>query len=363
MNINLMDPGLANVAGHHFDADLKIARTLAEDGHRVRIYAHATASEHVLRAFRSHGEIQPLFRSSVYVDPRQVDPIAGEAIVYLRHSEALAQDLRSTAPADVWLWPTLFAAQLHACAGLSGDTLVAGCVQMDASSEERPNGAMWWRHALIEAKRAGMRLRIGGMEPDHRYEYLPLTADGEFHSFPNFYEGKPSGAPKTSLRTVGFFGHQRGEKGDSMIPALVAKLVAKGCQVILQDSAERFRPQDRASITTLGFVDNLAEEIARCDLVVLPYSPERYRRRGSGILLDALASGVPAVAPFDTIPGRWLERTGAGTQFVRATTPDILAAIDEAERRFPAIAAAAARTSASWRRRFGVKRFVEAMLG
>lgn len=363
MKIHLMDPGLQGRAGHHFDLDLKLARTLADAGHTLRIYAHAQAAVEVLRAFEPVAPVTPLFHAYPYFDPRKFDPHAGELMAYLHQTRVLAEDLRSVEPAEVWLWPTLTASQLNACASAGTQARVSGCVHTEARTPTQPHGAMWWRHALIAASRARLRLRFGALEDEMRYDYQPLMAEGEFQVFPNFYEGKPLAAPRRELRRIGFFGHQRGEKGGALIPALVNELEAKGYDVVLQDSQQQFKPLAGTRVNVLGFVDDLAREIATCDLVVLPYEPENYRRKASGILLDAFASGVPVVAPFDTLPGRWIERTGAGTQFIRAETAQILAAIEAAARRYDRIAEAAARTAQQWRSRFGVDRFAHAMLG
>lgn len=363
MRINLMDPALQNVAGHHLDLDLKVARVLSGQGHSVRVYAQEAASQDVLSAFGSIADITPLFRVRPYADTRRLDPYAGELIGYNQQSHLLAADIRSTAEADVWLWPTIMASEVNACAGISGDALVAGCVQMPVNIGEQQNGAMWWRHALLAAKRSNTRLRIGAMEPDQRYDYLPLTADGVFELFPHFYEGAPIAAPKKALKTIGFFGQQRAVKGVSMILPLATKLMAQGYQVVIHDSQQQLTGIGQTGATVIGFVDDLAPEIAKCDLVVLPYSQEKYRKRGSGILLDALASGIPAVVPFDTIPGRWVDRTGAGTQFAVDSEEWILAAVEEARLKFPQIAQAAFETSLRWKDRYGPRQFVAGMLG
>lgn len=363
MNIHLMDPGLRGVAGHHFDLDVKVARTLVQAGHRVTVHAHAAVSDAVVAGFASVAPIRPLFRTGAYLDPRKIDPYAGELIAYLHQSSLLAADLRTTGTADVWLWPTLMSAQLQACAGISGEALVAGCVHTPVQSEEHPNGAMWWRHALLTAHRAGMRTRLGAIEPEHGHEYRPLTVDGVFELFPHFFEGHPPATPKQTLQTIGFFGHQRGEKGGALIAPLVKRLVAEGYDVVLHDSEERLTGAHWPGVRCLGFVDDLANEVALCDLVVLPYEPSRYLKKSSGILLEALAHGVPVVVPSGTAPGRWIDKTGAGTQFVRAQVSDIATAIELARTRFPQIAQAAAETAVRWQGLYGQRPFVAAMLG
>lgn len=363
MRIHLLDPGLQGRAGHHFDLDLRLARQLTAHGHEVRVHAHASVHDEVRQAFESVAPLEPLFRSGPYLRPQQLDPYAGELMAYQTQTRMLAEDLHALASADVWLWPTLMAAQLKACAEVRARALVAGCLHTPVVSEEYPNGTMWWRDALVAANHAQLRLRLGAFEPEHRYEYLPLTTDGAFEMFPCYFEGVPAQAARTDMRTIGFFGQLRVEKGESLIPALVESLLPRGYQLVVQSSGRTMALPDHPGLKTLDFVPNLADEIARCDLVVLPYLPNRYRRKSSGVLMDALASGVPAVVPFDTTLGRWIDRTGAGTQFVRPDVAQVLAAIDQARAHFPRIAQAAFQTSVMWRSRHGFDRFVQAMLG
>lgn len=363
MRIHLLDPGLYEPAGHHLDLGLKLARWLAARGHELRVYAHAEVKDEVRKAFAPVAPLQPLFRTGPYLHPQRYDRYAGELMTYQMQSRLLAEDLRSLPDADVWLWPTLMAAQLKACANAGTRARVAGCVHTPVVSEEYPHGTIWWRDALLAAHRSGVRLRLGAFEPEHRYEYLPLTADGAFEVFPCYFEGVPAPAPREKLRTIGFFGHQRVEKGSSLIPALIDALLSQGYQVIVQSSGKEPEPQSRPGLTALGFVPDLAVEIAKCDLVVLPYMPERYRRKGSGILMDALASGVPAVVPFDTTLGRWIDRTGAGTQFVHRQAEPVLGAIEQAQERYPALARAAYQASLMWKAHHGLDRFAQALLG
>lgn len=357
-----MDPGLAALAGHHFDLDLRVARHLVNDGHEVVVHAHQQVLDAVVRGLEGVAPVKRLFRAFPYTRPAEFDPLAGEAMMHIHHCGVLAHDLAQVEPADLWLWPSIFATQLHACAIAAPKVPVAGCVQVPPASLHQPGGAAWWRQAFVAADKAGLPLRIGGMEPEHRYDFLPLTVDHRFTTFPCPFEGSPIAQPRAALRTVGFFGHQRTEKGDRLIPALIEKLLALGHQVVMQNSQGRRLFADHPRVTQLGHVAHIAEEIARCDLVILPYDPNQYRRKGSGILLEAMATGIPVIAPFDTAPGRWVERTGSGELFVSLTEADILKAFQAAAADYPRLSRAAFEAAQAWKQAHGMRRFVNAMV-
>lgn len=361
LKINLLDPGLTSVAGHHFDIDLRVARQLLQDGHELHVYAHASASKAIIDEMSTIAPISRLFRAGPYDIPSRFDPVAGELLVYQNQSTVLAQDLTKVAEADLWLWPSIFAPQLNACASASRGVPIAGCVHTDVQAEEWPSGAMFWRHALLRAQRAGMPLRLGAIEPEHRYGFLPLTTDDRFELFPIPHEGSPRPQVSERLATVGFLGHQRREKGVLLVSEIVKRLLEQGYQVVFQDSANRQFLPEHAALTRIGFVPRIGDAIAKCDLVVLPYDPARYRSKGSGILWESLATGVPVVAPFGTAPGRWIEATGAGTLFSHANADAITGAIRRAGEVYPTIARAAAQVAREWPKRHGVERFVRAM--
>jgi glycosyltransferase involved in cell wall biosynthesis len=364
MIINIMDPGLRHNRGHHFEIDLRLVKSLLGRGHAVRLYANRLLDHAVAAQLGALAPTMPHFNAWPYENPWKLDAIAGDMLLYSRYGNLMTQDLRNTTAADCWLWPSIFAGDIIACTLANPGVPMAGCVHVgsDWNGGDFGRGALWWRNSLVLAHHARLDLRIGAIEPAHRYEYLPLTLDERFAVFPIPHDGAPISAPKQALRRIGFFGQQRREKGGAIVVKVAAELAARGHSVVLQDSGGGKPPLDSDRIEILGYVDQFAEAIAGCDLVVLPYQPDAYRSRGSGVLWEALASGVPVVAPFDTAPGRWIEQTGAGTLFVKFEVDDVLRAVARAGESYAAIAAAAYATSKSWPQRHGMERFVDALL-
>lgn len=362
MKINIMDPGLLHHAGHHLDINKKLIFKLAEWGHHVNLYAHAQIAANVSEEVSRYAHLFPIFRAYPYQDTQKIDPAAGELINYLHQSRVLFDDLKKVAGADIWIWPTIYAPQLNACAMINCGVPISACVQTESSMADRLTGSMFWRHAWLQAKERKISLRIGAFEPDHQYEYKPIFLEGNFSIFPSPYDGKKLYSPRKNIKNIGFFGQQRIEKGANIVHSLANSLSRKGYSVIIQDSAGNLRGEQNNNIKFVGYSKELIDIISQCDLVVLPYVPDKYRRKGSGILQDCLASGIPAVVPFDTFAGRWIDRTGAGKSFIRFDEKEILSSIESAIKDYDNIARAAFRISFDWDKHNGIAKFASEMI-
>jgi glycosyltransferase involved in cell wall biosynthesis len=291
----------------------------------------------------------------------EVDPVAGELLGFIDVAVALAEDLRATAQADVWLWPSLFHAQLYACALLRPEAAISACIHTEPGFMSS-QGPACWRYAFIKASQAGLRMHMGVPGPVLQQEYDVLFGSQQLvQLLPLPNQGHPSNAPRTHLKTIGFFGHQRQEKGIENLPALISALLNEGYQVLLHDSGNAFGSEQLPGLTRIGYVPDLAAEIAKCDLAVVPYEATAYRSKESGIVWDALASGVPVVAPHATAPGLRVLSCGAGKVFHFPTLDSIHRAIVEARADYQQIAAAAFRAGRTWRETQGIAKLAHAL--
>ena len=174
-------------------------------------------------------------------------------------------------------------------------------------------------------------------------------------------------APAT-LR-FGFFGQARAEKGFGTLVASIEDIAARGelagislsvkCYVRAgyggqaHGDLERLRELGLSELRLLpGMLgsDAYHREFGTCDAVLLPYAPERYRARTSGVFVDALACGMPVV----TTAGSWmsgeLDRHGAGL-VIPADDPRALTdAIIATRRRWPDLSRRARDGAPSWRK-------------
>jgi glycosyltransferase involved in cell wall biosynthesis len=110
----------------------------------------------------------------------------------------------------------------------------------------------------------------------------------------------------------------------------------------------------------LGFISNLGEEISKCSLVVLPYDPNQYKNRGSGILWEALAAGVPVIVP----NGTGLEKNvegGGGMSFNEYSADNIFQTIIKAQAQYPQLLDQAQSISKTWSLKNGMARFAASL--
>jgi glycosyltransferase involved in cell wall biosynthesis len=357
-----MDGSLLALGGHPHDIDLRSTQALVNAGHDVHVYCHVDANDELKSHYSGIAPITAIFTINPYKSQASYDTFAGDIVKNLDGAHTTARELAKARDADIWLWPSLYPHQLLACSLIKTNALVSGCIHHTPDFFSAADTG-WWRYGFIRAHGAGLKLRLGAIEQETSYLYSPLTIDGKFHTFPFPNDGSKNIKLHHAGKKIGFFGAQRHEKGIVFMHALLKKLVADGYEVILHDSNTKNRKlNDIEGITLLGHVMDLDEEIAKCDLVVTPYNADSYRHRGSGIVMSAIASGVPVVTPYGSAPGRLIEKTGAGTLFVSFTLDSIYAAIQSAVKNYPTIAQAAFDAGSHWKEKHGLNKFLDAMI-
>jgi hypothetical protein len=362
MKINIVDPGLIEKAGHHFDFDRKLLRHFSEAGHDVTLFAYIGLADDAATDLRAHGRVETPLRVFQYGNPQARDRYASALDTFLRNSEILAEDLRALAPADVWIWPSFRAFNLYGCALAGLGEPVAGCIHVDPGIEARTTGAMLWRAAFLAASRHGLRYTVGSIEPELRHRFTAIIPDGRFAIFPQPFDGPPIDDPRTELKRVGVFGQQRAEKGTRRLSSLFERLVADGYSVTLQNSNPRYRDSLHPRVEVLPFVEDFAVPMRDCDLIVLPYDIDSYAGKGSGILAQALVLGIPVAGPLGTLPGRIIEKYQLGPLFGVSTAEAIYAAVKLAHANYPRYAGNAFSAAHGIGKQHGSKQFAEALL-
>jgi len=181
------------------------------------------------------------------------------------------------------------------------------------------------------------------------------------------------------LRVV-YLGDARDEKGFHLLPDVVAavgrrffteararfiiqaNIGAAGSSPPLVEARTRLAayPESQVQLLTEQLsISEFHELMSTADIVVLPYDPEAYRRRSSGILVQALAAGRLVVVPADTWMATQVDRDAAITFASDKVLPDAVVAAIE---RWPELAKRAQERRASWRAQHNAAHLVARIL-
>jgi hypothetical protein len=367
MKINLFDPGLLRARGHHYDWDTRIANYLIASGHEVSVYAHVQARSAPLIGFDSLVRLEPVFEMSPYIDKSYFDPICGEIQRQLLMTRLIINHLEKMEHADHWLWPTAFAYQLRACAMMDTRAAMSFCLHTAPDNgsgiPRHAESGAWWRLAAKSLRSLPRPLlTIGSVEIECVSPFLSFIGDLNPIHLPMPVDGSPT--RRTELRTIGFLGTQRDTQGRHLIGDLIARCLSAGFKVLTQEDEMvpdtlRLHP----NLTVLGFEGDFPSKAERCDLLVVPYDRDVYvAGHGSGVVWQAIASGVPCVAPLHSCPGRSLERVGSVSFFSELSANSVFDAILHAQKSYPILADAAFRGAQEFREHNGLSRFVDVMI-
>lgn len=357
MKISLLDPGLQGRFGHHYDLDLRLASALALRGHAVEVHGHRELATGLAEQFEIAGAtLHPTFRIYAYRQPRRYQlPVCAHASWIAK----TRRDLQQVDTADLWFWPTLTSFQLAAAA-------------RDERTVAQLGGAWWlpgiwvpaaekaWSRTITELARADKPIRLGAYDEalcqayEHQFPGMPMDM------LPCPHDGAVNERTSPALACIGFFGHQRDRRGLALLPELISALLGEGYEVVFQDSgAGDLHLAEHPRLLRLPYIEDFAEAIARCDLIVWPSRPTAYRQSWSGVVSEAVASGVPVVAPEGCLPSELLTRMGCGVLFSAYNAEAVLAAVRRAAAAFPELRAQARQAAVAWRAQHGVDRLVQ----
>lgn len=183
-----------------------------------------------------------------------------------------------------------------------------------------------------------------------------------------------SGGP---LRLI-YLGNARNEKGFDQLPELAWSLrswLAEGrVQLVAQSNVpvsleeatmarcirelQRYPGDQVALIGSPLSMPAFQELLFSADIVLLPYRTECYRRRSSGILVQAGVAGKPTVVPANS----WLATEApAGTTVTFGNGKDFANAVWEALEGYPQLARAAAAAAPAMRQRHSAEQLVHVL--
>jgi hypothetical protein len=360
MKINILDHGLAARTGHHFDYCHTIASHLIEKGVSVNVCAFSGVHPEVESAFRAMGcSFTPKFSRSPYapLSPGALGHSALDAI-----ARKTAREMESIADADLWLFPTLTADHLLAFSQTSNPPSMVGVVHTAPYSLHSLGGRAW-ALGCEKAIQRGLRVRVGAIDPLVA-EYVQTYSEGlPIANMPIPISGPSRKSYRDRPLTIGFFGHQRPERGIALIPELVRQLLDRGYEVVLHDSRQQFKFDGSDSRLHLrAFVSDLCAEMVDCDIVVCPMDRKSYSQRLSGIAYSAMASGVPVVLAAGTLSAVRALGSGSACIYFEHTVAGILSAIQKLAESYPAYALGAQRGATLFHHQHGIEKFVRMLL-
>jgi len=238
--------------------------------------------------------------------------------------------------------------------------------------------------ALVRSPEPGTRLRLYADTRQLAEQYDALAGSPRFQALPipHCLEERPpppDRGPGFPLRLV-YLGNARSEKGFDLLPGLLtalkkdcfgtgrAKLVAQANIPVSLEEADIARAVKRLSAYPANQVELLDRELSleafqellhSADIVLLPYRADLYRRRSSGILVQALAAGKPVVVPEDS----WLaSEASQGAAIVFGRKRSFADAVRLAIENHAELATVARSAAATFARTHSADRLVELLL-
>jgi len=397
MKLIYADSGLGTLGGHHSSSGVALCRAFRDLGHEVIVLGH----QHVVDELRQLSGAEPFFRAFTYGGP-STDPIAGWLTNFSFAVESTVEDLHRAwaefGPFDLIYFNSVKPAQVAAL-GLwlkaefvspdmaptvvaefgTGSGLARSGTADDPVFNVRDPTAILYRYAVgMVGKEWIGRIAFVAVVDTIAEEFGFLLAQ-PVHVV-------PMPQPQPSLRrrgasgvlTIGLVGHQRPDKGYQFAPEFISSILQRHSNakfVVHQSDPEAMTDISNSlydvatetgrleMIVGPKLLDEWFSLFDRCDIIALPYEPQRYAGTYSAIVGEALAAGAPVVVPAATTLAATVEATGRpGVTFDLWNAASIAEAIDMAIDDFPALAERAWCAGRTWRQRNGPEHFATAVL-
>ena len=399
MRFFYLDPGIDTSSGHHANWCRGIVREIRDRGIETRVLAFAGIEP----ALQADLEAEPFFRAHTHCKPDD-DPISGWLNSFDAVFRVTIEDLSrldDVGPDDAFLWSSGEAAQLKAMLrwlhGLAPERRPRVVFDLGQDPgmdiDARPEGTLYQtrdpRHdptAILYRFTAGdlagidldrFRLVTMGGAASTAYGILLKTPVGPLPM------AQPESRPPVSRAgrrpiTVACLGHQRPEKGFHLLPEICRRLLIAHPEVriLIHNGVPHEQPVPHGELKRMAAEDNRIEVrhgptdqagwaalLDAADLMLCPYSPERYRLRSSGICIESIAAGIPLVVPSGTYLEREMREFGAaGASFDQPELATIVRAIGLVLANFDDLATTCHAAATRARQTHGIKPFVDALL-
>jgi len=405
LQFTYVDTGLVSELGHHAFFCRHVVREIRNRGYPTTIFGHANISQEL----RAELDARPLFRCYTYQQfvregETQWDPLCG----WLSHFDIV----RQTTKQDLDRIDYLTAGDLLYVNSAMPPQLMAVVEWFKQKRvEQRPkvvvelnlDPGVYLNDSSHESLRKAPDPRVDSRPTLYRYvskmlkpgdeEYLKLmTFDAPTSkSYENVLNYPVAASPMPhkaltdchtregkKLKIVSLLGHQRPDKGYSLVPEIAARLLSarqdivlmvhNGCPAEMIHVQQSLRAlaasQERLILNEQTVSPELWSQLLDAsDLIICPYDPVAFKARCSGIANEGIANSIPIVVPSNTSLADLLDEfEGPGTKFDQHNTGSVVEATVRLLDNFDHFARIAHEGSRRWEDTRGSSRLIDALL-
>ncbi len=393
--IHFIQHGLRDCHSHFYGETLGFLQAARELNVGLQVWTHAKCEPEILAACNAKA-VFPLQTDGVL----DLDPVSAELSSYIVGATAFAGILSKYLTTDIsavdWVF-VAYASQNEAYAlALWLQTLPSGKRPQVALFCHRPElkwnigpqrekmsaNASFWRFAALIFEKIGIKDRVHVFAPDARLANVLAMASGlqvQTTGIATPYFLTPEQVLEVPKKfDIGLIGEFRSERGSDLVPDLMVELDQQrpGMRYVLQLRTANETGKVRRRLADKGFAGELllvpstmlepaefARLIPQMRLMVLPYFPDRYRMRSSGVLSECIAYATPCVVPVDTWLGDQVQSgAAAGVVFAEWTSQAICAATLNALDQLNALSDSAKEKMQPWRQQNCARAMLERLV-
>lgn len=396
------DPGLLNNQSHHANSCRSICRELrALDIHVIILGCMA-----IDPALRDEVGATPFFDGYTYATLSDGDPLCGPLSAFRNWGWVVADNLtrlvsvaaddilylNSAQPAQfiglVQWWKALPTADRPRVVMEFGTDPGVDVVHVD----DRGQPSYQLRDYRIDARPMLYRFAARHLDASDYRQFTMATFD---HTASAVF-GSIVGQPVTTLPlpqdshpplrnragrrpiTIAVLGHQRPDKGFHHVPAIARTLLAseKDIRILVHNSVPSDMPEAHAEMRAIAAEDRRVsidetpasgerwvQLLKESDLILCPYDPVRYVASYSAVATDAVANGIPLIAPYGTSMARLIANYGGcGVTYQGNRVEEMVGAVMYLLAHFDSIANRADRAARRWFSEMGAKNTVRRIL-
>jgi len=399
MRVFYADTGLSHDLGHHANSCRLLTREWRARGCEVMIAAAANVAPWLQAELGAN----PHFRVHTYWQG-DGDEFCGWLTAFFHTAGRTREDLDALGPFtpnDLLYVNSIQPAQLMALASFVQGTPAPARPRIVAELGTAPGLDFEWRDDTLhfhpkdpryDAK--GVLYRFAGTHLAQNDAADPLLTTfhptcsaiyahllkRHVHTLPLPHDAARPAAPvpQRDTVTVGVLGHQRADKGYQLVPQIALALLQHrpNLHLLLHNGAPGYMHQVQDVVREIAANEpriTVDERIANdalwdsllhsCDIVLCPYHAPSYTGAYSAIVGEAIARGIPLIAPAVTTLARTMaEFGGPGEIFPGFDIAPIVDATLRVIDNLPAYKAKAAAAAIQWRQQMGAARTVDAIL-